>query len=121
YRKLGRNDRAIARFAAEADLYARQGFLLKAIAICKLVLEIEPRHTATQRHLAQLYQAKAQLESATTIRAEPPLRDKDPRVRTLRPGQPLESISLAKAVPHARPVAPHVMELPTAEDFANAG
>ena len=55
YRKLGRPDEAVARFEREAALYARQGFLIKAIAICKLILEIDPSHTKTQETLAHLY------------------------------------------------------------------
>jgi len=35
--------------------YARDGQLLKAIAICKIVLELDPRHEATQGMLADLY------------------------------------------------------------------
>src|SRR5215471_4344649 len=55
YRKLGKPDEAVARFEREAALYARQGFLIKAIAICKLILEIDPSHTKTQETLAHLY------------------------------------------------------------------
>jgi hypothetical protein len=38
-----------------ADEYARDGFLLKAIATCKIVLEIDPNHTSVQQRLAELY------------------------------------------------------------------
>src|SRR5205814_2978384 len=54
-RRLGRNAEAVERFCREAALYAKQGFLLKAIAVCKLILELEPEHSATQHQLAQLY------------------------------------------------------------------
>src|SRR5262249_38302413 len=35
--------------------YAKAGFLLKAIAVCKVVLQLDPKHTATQTMLASLY------------------------------------------------------------------
>ncbi|MHB1846243.1 MAG: cyclic nucleotide-binding domain-containing protein [Deltaproteobacteria bacterium] len=38
-----------------ADRFAREGLLLKAIAINKIILELDPTHTATQATLAALY------------------------------------------------------------------
>lgn len=54
-RQSGKPREAVEVYRAVADAYARDGLLLKAIAINKLLLEVEPGHTATQRHLADLY------------------------------------------------------------------
>jgi CRP-like cAMP-binding protein len=54
-RKLGRGADAVLALGRAADLYSQQGFLLKAIACCKLILEIDPDHTATQGRLASLH------------------------------------------------------------------
>src|SRR5262245_39121612 len=70
YRKLGRTDQAVARFAREAALYGRQGFLIKAIAVCKLILELDREHTATQQLLASLYAAQRRLTGLTSTNAK---------------------------------------------------
>ncbi len=54
-RKLGRLDEAVENFVSLANEYADDGFLLKAIATCKVVLEIDPNHKETQQRLAALY------------------------------------------------------------------
>jgi CRP-like cAMP-binding protein len=46
---------AIVELGLAAEGYARGGFLLKAIAVCKVILQLDPRHTATQATLADLY------------------------------------------------------------------
>src|ERR1700761_7310236 len=58
-RKMGQADRAIHQYIAVAKVYAEDGLLLKAIAACKLILEIDPQHTDTQKILADLYAKKS--------------------------------------------------------------
>jgi CRP-like cAMP-binding protein len=53
-RKLGRDDEAISAYARAADRYAQNGFLVQAIAICKLVLQIRPGHAETLRRLGTM-------------------------------------------------------------------
>ncbi len=55
HRKMGNFPEAAQVFGELTELYAKQGFLLKAIATCKVVLEIDPKHTGTQKNLADLY------------------------------------------------------------------
>ncbi len=57
-RQDGRPLDAAAQFAAAATRYAEAGFLLKAIAVCKLVLQIDPQHEETQARVAELYAAR---------------------------------------------------------------
>ena len=57
-RKLERDEEAISSYTKVAQAYAADGLLLKAIAACKLILEIDESHTATQKMLADLYAKK---------------------------------------------------------------
>lgn len=85
YRKLGRGPEAITALSRAADLYSQSGFLLKAIACCKLILDIDPNHTGTQGRLAALH-AERGVTAPVTI--SPPV-DGGPRAGTLSP--PLEA------------------------------
>lgn len=57
-RKLDRGQEAIACYERVAHIYASDGLLLKAIAACKLILEIDAEHNHTQKMLADLYAKK---------------------------------------------------------------
>jgi CRP-like cAMP-binding protein len=54
YAKLGRTADAVKTYQSVAGSYAADGLLLKAIAICKLILRLDPAHTETQDVLAAL-------------------------------------------------------------------
>ena len=54
-RRGGEIAQAVERYAEVAERFARDGLLIKAIAICKTILELDPEHVATQRQLADLY------------------------------------------------------------------
>ena len=54
-RRGGEIAEAVERYAQVAERFARDGLLIKAIAICKTILELDPEHVATQRQLADLY------------------------------------------------------------------
>lgn len=79
-----------------ADRWADGGFLLKAIASCKMVLDLEPEHTRIQARLAELYASRG-LE---------PKADEAPAAEAtdLEPGQPLEEIILTDVVPTREPL-----------------
>jgi len=69
-RKAGEAAEALRVYADVAGRYARDGQLIKAIAICKIVLELDPGHESTQRMLADLY-AKRQGGARATVAAAP--------------------------------------------------
>jgi CRP-like cAMP-binding protein len=54
YRRLGKDKDAIAAFTRAADRYAQSGFLVQAIAVCKLILQIDPKNDDALRRLAQM-------------------------------------------------------------------
>lgn len=54
YKRLGNNSSAIEAFERSAERYAQNGFLVQAIAVCKLVLQIDPQHADTLRRLSTM-------------------------------------------------------------------
>src|SRR5512136_2747615 len=68
-RRGGEIVEAVERYAQVAERFARDGLLIKAIAICKTILELDPEHGRTQQLLADLYSKKAVSEAA-----RPPMR-----------------------------------------------
>ncbi len=53
-RRAGAPGEALPHFAAAAEVYARQGFSLKAVAMAKVILQIDPRHRRAGELLEQL-------------------------------------------------------------------
>jgi CRP-like cAMP-binding protein len=54
YRRLGNHRSAIDAYERSVDRYAQSGFLVQAIAVCKLILQIEPKHEGSLGRLAQM-------------------------------------------------------------------
>ena len=65
--RAGDTPRAIDAYLAAAQGFAEDGFLARAIAASKLVLELDPKHTQMQRILADLYARRA--AGGQTLRA----------------------------------------------------
>lgn len=70
HRRNGDNVAAVHAFERAADKYTRTGFLVQAIAVCKLILQIDPKHSAAISKLAGLVTPAAKPEPART--EEPP-------------------------------------------------
>jgi CRP-like cAMP-binding protein len=54
YRKWGKNKLAIERFEIAVRSYAKEGFLLKAVALCQLILGLDPEHAEAQDLLTKM-------------------------------------------------------------------
>jgi CRP-like cAMP-binding protein len=54
YRRLGKDKDAIGAFARAADRYAQGGFLVQAIAVCKLILSIDARNDDALRRISSM-------------------------------------------------------------------
>lgn len=54
YRRLNREAEAQLALERAADKYAKAGFVVKAIAVCKMILARDPKHSATQQRLVAL-------------------------------------------------------------------
>jgi CRP-like cAMP-binding protein len=70
-RQGGKVRDAVNTYQSVADSFARAGLLLKAIAVNKVILELDPTHTATQATLATLY-AQRQAKPAAKVRVPAP-------------------------------------------------
>ncbi|HET8541498.1 MAG TPA: cyclic nucleotide-binding domain-containing protein [Anaeromyxobacter sp.] len=68
-RRDGRTAEAVEAYRSVADRFARDGLLIKAIAISKAILELDPERVETQAALAALYARRAAAQ-----RARPPAR-----------------------------------------------
>jgi CRP-like cAMP-binding protein len=74
-RKMGHNAEACKALARAVDLYAKADLLLKAIAVCKIILDIDPRHSKTQQMLAAFHASHARAQaSPLAAPASPPPR-----------------------------------------------
>lgn len=94
HRSLGRRDRQIAALARAAELYGRGGALAKAIAACRMILDLEPRHTETQARLAAL---KAQGNTLAPARALGLPKPPGPALPSMRAAPPAPTQSPQKA------------------------
>ena len=64
--KAGEKDKAILAYQGAAEGFAKDGFLPRAIAAAKLVLELDPSHKGVQQMLADLYARKGGPKPKTT-------------------------------------------------------
>lgn len=85
YKRLGNNKNAIEAFERSAERYAQNGFLVQAIAVCKLILQIDPQHADTLRRLSTMSeQVGAGPTRAAGMAENNPALHEDPNVQALR-------------------------------------
>ncbi|HEY4178105.1 MAG TPA: cyclic nucleotide-binding domain-containing protein [Kofleriaceae bacterium] len=85
YRKLGNNKNAIEAFERSADRYSQNGFLVQAIAVSKLILQVDPQNAAALNKLAQLNEQAGQGPTRAQGFAENnPALHTDPNVQAIR-------------------------------------
>ena len=117
YRRLNQSSQAIETLGRAVQAYSNAGFLVKAIAVCKLILHIDPSHKETQKRLAGLNAERglpgttsleysiSNKKSAAPIAAMPTLiANASPRRsarRTIPPGAPIDSVALKDIIPGA--------------------
>lgn len=76
--RAGEEKKAILAYRAAAEGYARDGFLPRAIAAAKLVLEVDPAHQGVQQILAELYARKSRPTPAPRVATPPAPREEPP-------------------------------------------
>lgn len=88
YRRLGNNANAIEAFERSAERYAQNGFLVQAIAVCKVILQIDPNHADTLRRLAEMNEqiGAGQTRAASMAENNPALHE-NPSVAAIRIGR----------------------------------
>jgi CRP-like cAMP-binding protein len=97
HRSLGNSKEQVDALGRAAERYMSQGLVPKAIATCRMILSIDPRHTATQERLGALNDASP---------ARFPV-DPRPRPATAAPSAPVPP----QPAPDARMVAPRAPRL----------
>ncbi len=102
--KTGKKDKAIIAYKTAAEGFARDGFLPRAIAASKLILELDPKHQGVQQMLAELYAKKG--VPGDSKAKKPPAPEVKP------PGKPAASTSFADR--------PDAIELPPDDDKPKA-
>lgn len=87
YRRLGKEKDAVEAYARAVERYAQGGFLVQAIAVCKLILQIEPKNTEALARLAAMNEQVGQGPTRTMVMIEnnPNLADNE-KVQALRRG-----------------------------------
>ncbi len=85
YRKLGNNNNAIQAFNRSVDRYAQNGFLVQAIAVCKMILQIDPDHPDTTRRLSEMNRQVVAAPTRSAVMAENnPALHENPNVAAIR-------------------------------------
>ena len=72
WEKCGNREKAIAAYQWAAEAFAREGFLPRAIAASKLVLDLDPNHQEMQKLLADLYGRREKEASLAKASQEEP-------------------------------------------------
>src|SRR5882672_11182920 len=141
YRRLGNLSNAIEAFERSADRYGQNGFLVQAIAVCKVILQIAPNHADTLRRLAEMNEriGASQTRAASMADNNPALHE-NPSVAAIRGrtttvaavrsksrpialplGAALDTVDLKTEVPasHSREDEPgiHVIPIDDEEEF----
>ncbi len=72
--KMGRRDEALETYRLASEEYARNGFLIQAIAVNKLILRLDPDQTGIHERIADLYAqwGKPEEEISPSIRGSAP-------------------------------------------------
>jgi CRP-like cAMP-binding protein len=139
-RKMGNNGEAIKALGRAVNGYAKNGLVLKAIAVCKIILSIDPSHSHAQELLDSFYAAQRNpkdpgvqlpkrspppLSSVPTVVAAPAAPVTPPAVNAAPAPPPMRQLRLAALMPGSRqsdqvPAAGSsgAMEIPIDDDFA---
>ena len=117
FRKVPDAAQAVREMELAAEGYAQGGFLLKAIAVCKVVLSIDARHTATQAMLADLYAKREGRPAAPGAAAVAAMKPVAVAAAAAKPSPPIAAAPRPIAPVAAPPVAaPPVADGPPAVD-----
>ncbi len=114
YRKLGNNKHAIEAFERSCDRYAQNGFLVQAIAVCKLILQIDPQNASGLSRLARLNEQAGQgMTRAHSFAENNPALHANPSVAAIRsrhitalkltPAEQAQADAIARQQEAARP------------------
>jgi len=96
--KMGRKKDAVEKYKTALDLYMRKGFLIQAIALCKIVIQLDPGEKEMENKLAELYAKRGIPERPGAPGKPPPLPGRPPAASP-RPAAPDSSQRPQPATP----------------------
>lgn len=110
YRRLGKDKEAVSAFARAAERYAQGGFLVQAIAVCKLILQIDPRNADALRRIATINEqiGAGPTRAAAMAEANPNLAENAAVAVLRRPGATGAHVPLRDERPQTDTVAPPI-------------
>lgn len=98
HRQLGQDDLAIRAFGRASARYAELGFLVKAIAACKIILRIDPGHKEAQAQLVAFNEERGISAPAAPAPVAAPVAAPAPAPAVLARDLPLEAVALHESV-----------------------
>jgi CRP-like cAMP-binding protein len=106
YRRLGKDKDAVEAYARAAERYAQSGFLVQAIAVCKLILQIDPKNDDALVRLASMNEQVGQGPSRAMamVDANPKLAENE-KVQALRRGSTIPPPNRSPQATTAPPTA----------------
>lgn len=93
YRKLNKSQEAVEEYKNAAEVFVKQGFIVKAIAVFKMIIDIDPSKADVQKRLADLYakQGLGQKPEPIPTKIEGPKPEAQPAPKRKIPRTPLFS------------------------------
>lgn len=99
HRHLGDDTAAIASFERASERYAARGFVVKAVAVCKMILRIDPSQVRAQEQLVAFNTERGFVVASSSAAALPA----QPGASVIENDVPLDALPLHKAAAGARP------------------
>lgn len=106
HRRLNQRQQELGVLLKAALVYQRNGFALKAVALCKVALAIDPKHVVARRQLAEVLAHKSRspklLKRPAASNASQPRAAAQVPPQDSGPALPLSSVSLLPKLPDAK-------------------
>ncbi len=116
--KMNQKKAAIERYKTALDLYMKKGFLIQAIALCKIVIQMDPGEKEMEDKLADLYSRRG-IPEGPGAPGKPPVTRRPP-ADTPRPTAAESSQRPQPAAPPRRQAAPQLQQ-PAEEEPKDEG
>ncbi|GAB4513037.1 MAG: hypothetical protein Tsb0020_31150 [Haliangiales bacterium] len=114
YRRLGQDKLAITALERAVEKYVQAGFLVKAIAACKMILQIDPANSAIKERLFALDAERTSVDGPRGVRA-PTALDGEPSLPELRPTRSPQPKPAAPSAAKPAPAQPAAEPKPGVE------
>ena len=65
-RRAEESEKAIEYYTRASERFVKQGFIIKAIAVCKMILNVDPSRTDMEKRLAKLYEREGMVQGVAS-------------------------------------------------------